>query len=238
MLSGNALQGIPAALNWSFKFRILGQYALTAGLVLFFGLWGLGRLVVRRDAWRAMRQPGALLVGLFLLVSGAQTLTMSLLFHHLLVLPHLFVSVLAARVLRQRAALLAAAVVLLQIVVPQAIDRALLTPRGEQMAAFRFVQERVPSNAPVLDSYRGYGAFRPIVGRLIYFRPPHVGGELMWEKSKQVVRLVAAERFGAVIKDASFDFYPESLRRLILQHYAPSPRFADVWLPKGKPAGP
>jgi hypothetical protein len=60
----------------------------------------------------------------------------------------------------------------------------------------------------------------------------------MWEKSKQVVRLVAAERFGAVIKDASFDFYPESLRRLILQHYAPSPRFADVWLPKGKPAGP
>ncbi len=232
MLSGNAFQRAPAGLNWQLKAGTLLRYARSGGLVLAFGLYGLG--AAAREA-RQATSPSWVGAGLAVAYVGAsliQLLTMPVAFFHQLVVPHLFLAVLAVAALGRRKAWVVAVVVLAQLVLAHVVDRGVFGSRRPQVETFRYVLTEIPPDRKVLDGYRGYGTFRPITGQLLFFRPAQIAGPYAEQQLREVIRGLARRQYGAVIRDQTFSLYPEPLRRLIEINYEPSAQHADVLLPK------
>ena len=234
LLIGSATQYVPV--NWqSQKVKLLtaAGYALSDGVPLLLGLWGLATIAFSRGAMARARSSVPWIAGVVLIVSALEILGLPVLFFHLLVLPQVMLSLLAVQTVVSRRAGLIAALALLQLIYAHLVNRDVFHTRQQQVETFRYVLEHVPPDRPVLDFFSGYSAFRPIVGRLLYFRPLYEGGDISAPQLRAVVRGLATRRIGLVVKDVLFRFLPPALRDLILANYEPTPEYPDLLAPKG-----
>jgi len=100
------------------------------------------------------------------------------------------------------------------------------------METARFVRENVDLEMPILDSLSGYGTFRPIIGKFIYYRPGTYDEAYYARQSNVVQHALKEQRYGAVIDSPLLDYAPEEIRRLIQDNYQSAPSVPDVLLLK------
>ena len=236
VMATNGMHFTNTELRAEARFSLVRATILSNAIVFFAGLIGAMRTRFWSGEGFDGKRGGLVFAGALAVVTSVQVLVMPLIFFHVFVLPSIFLSILAVLPLIRRSTpviliCLALVMVSTQILDPNRHLRYSQT-RVKQEARFRFVLENVPEDAPVLDSYNGFFTFRPIVGKIFFYRPGMFSGNYFDRQSSAVAGLLAAKKYGAVIEHTIMDSAPRRVRELIGKNYRPSKPFPDILLPK------
>ncbi|NLH47260.1 MAG: hypothetical protein GX444_01510 [Myxococcales bacterium] len=216
--------------------RHLLLICLVGPVVILLGLLGL------YGVWRPASEPGMPSAAVFLLGSSAlallaQALLMPVNLPHLSVLPLLLLSILAALWLRRRPGWVVAGCLLISLLVGIRFDAHQFETRRRQLDAFRYLLEVAPRDRPILDGYSGFACFRPIVGRLIYYRPRYFDIPESDEGAAEIIDHLRDRGFAAVVVDPAYPEMMRGIRTLIERNYEPSV-YPEIRLPRKTVAAP
>lgn len=238
LLTVNALPGPQSELLWQSRLHLLKLVPAANIVLLALGLYACRQSRFWRERQMTRAQVGPHLFAAIALISVVFTFATPALVGHFFVLPFLFLSLVAAGWLARKTPKTAIAVLLLALVTANSIDyRNQYLKRDVQEEIFQYVLKEVPEDRPVLDMLSGFGAFRPIVGRYIYYRagfwttqhPMYIPHEI------DVARAVVKREYGAVV-DFHFlrRYAPASIVKAIEENYRPGEN-PHVYLPKPPP---
>jgi hypothetical protein len=175
------------------------------------------------------------LIGGACVAAVAQLVFLPALAHHVFVVPFLLLSLAAGRQLASRPPTLLVPLVAIVVAAanfPGSWVHAYYSTRNYQIEYVGRILALTPPDLPVLDGMSSVGLFRPLVGRLMYYRPGFLSPELEDTYQREVMRLLAGRRYGAVVVDNLLSEYaPKSVMSLIKDNYAPSDLPA-LYLPK------
>ena len=182
------------------------------------------------------------LAATYAVIAGVQLLLIPVLFMHLFVLPFLFFGLLAARFWRNRSrrALVIALAFSVFLAHLQLATGEFYQSRRSLLRQMKYLAEHVPPDRPVLDGLTGGGAFRPIVGRHLHYRPFFFSDAFFGEQEKAVIEALARKKYGAVIEQMVFGrqdaenarYISPAVAQLIRQNYYPPRQAPGILLPR------
>lgn len=182
------------------------------------------------------------LAATYAVTAALQLLLIPVLFMHLFVLPFLFFGLLAARFWRNRSRRTLTIVLAISILLAhlQLATGEFYRSRRPLLRQMAFLAENVPPDRPVLDGLTGAGAFRPIVGRHLYYRPFFFSDVFFADQDRAVIEALARKKYGAVLDQMVFDlrdqdhsrYISPAVARLIRQNYYPVRQMPGVLLPR------
>jgi len=178
------------------------------------------------------QRPGLFFLGVYAVCGTLQLILQPIIFNHLLLLPFIALSILSSWALMKLPPGRMLCLLVPAILLSNALDPHHYLSRDRQMETARFVRENVDLEMPILDSLSGYGTFRPIIGKFIYYRPGTYDEAYYARQSNVVQHALKEQRYGAVIDSPLLDYAPEEIRRLIQDNYQSAPSVPDVLLLK------
>jgi len=221
-------------LRFGAKAQIQKSFFLSNLIVIGIGLIGAFGTGFWRGEKLDPKGAGIVLSGAFTIIGLLQMLIIPVLYFHLFVLPFIFISIVAAWWLIKKSEFVILIVMILaglssNLMVPSYLDP--YFDREHQEAKFRFILDAVPEEEAVLDSYGGFCAFRPIVGKFLFYRPGLFRDKYYREQHEEVAKGLEKRKYGAVVNSPFIKYAPKYIIGIIEKHYFATEEYPEVLLP-------
>ncbi|MCZ7584381.1 MAG: hypothetical protein M5R36_14155 [Deltaproteobacteria bacterium] len=214
----NVLSQVQFGEVWrALRIKIFTLLAWSTGPLVILAVWGGVRAMFHQKKFLAPQGASGSLIAVLGLVLAIQTIAMPLVVEHYFVPVYALLAIPAAWRLAGMKSPAMVGVALACVLLPQVVDRGQYRTRGGQTDRFAAYLRDLPADAPVLDTLSGFGAFRPIVSRSIYYRPAQYNNQ--FTEQENITRAIAKKCYAAIAQPEFLIDAPAHVQDLVKQTY-------------------